>query len=383
MRLFHAENGVGACPSNPAQYCSASITCPAGEACIPFSQSYETRPFHPLFLDAIGIAKTLRFMDWQRTNNSVEYDWSKRALPSHVRYTTTKGVPLELLVQLANDTKVDPCFIKQDLSPDLKASFEFSNEVWNSIFEQTTWAKNQGLAIGLSSDPLQATLKFYAKRATEVHGLITQTFGQSEISRVRRIVAMQAANPWTTEVVLSHIAQQIALPSTVIDAVAIAPYFGGSYVTSESLPSVLIKTPTQILGEISSIELPLIASLVATTRQKTLAAGLDLIAYEGGQHFVGVGGIQNNSILTKLLLDTNRSPQMAPLYRDYLNTWKNAGGGLFCLYSSTSNFKPHKGGSQFGHWGLLEYSGQQATMPTLATAPKYLGVLAWLLEQTP
>ncbi|MCZ7600602.1 MAG: hypothetical protein M5U09_26715 [Gammaproteobacteria bacterium] len=66
--------------------------------------------------------------------------------------------------------------------------------------------------------------------------------------------------------------------------------------------------------------------------------GLGLVAYEGGQHLVGVAGGENNDALTKLLQAANRHPRMEGIYQRYFDGWRAAGGGLFCYFSSVGSW---------------------------------------------
>ena len=50
--------------------------------------------------------------------------------------------------------------------------------------------------------------------------------------------------------------------------------------------------------------------------------GLALIAYEAGQHLVGVGGGENNDALTALFHQANADPRMGELYQAYLRGWQ-------------------------------------------------------------
>src|SRR5262249_32321053 len=58
-------------------------------------------PFHPLFLERLQPFGVVRFMDWQRTNNSPLRSWDRRARLTDARYSTDAGVPVELMVDLA------------------------------------------------------------------------------------------------------------------------------------------------------------------------------------------------------------------------------------------------------------------------------------------
>src|ERR671916_3061803 len=57
--------------------------------------------------------------------------------------------------------------------------------------------------------------------------------------------------------------------------------------------------------------------------------GLKLFVYEGGQHIVGIEGVENNEKLTKFFMELNRRPEMYDIYTQLLNSWKQAGGSLF------------------------------------------------------
>lgn len=50
---------------------------------------------------------------------------------------------------------------------------EYSNEVWNGIFRQTTYTKEQGLALNLDSYDWKAGMKYYNKRSEEVANIWT------------------------------------------------------------------------------------------------------------------------------------------------------------------------------------------------------------------
>jgi len=60
-----------------------------------FEQTYEQQPFHPEFLKRWERFSTLRFMDFQRTNNSAQVDWSDRATPALQTQGDDAGVALE------------------------------------------------------------------------------------------------------------------------------------------------------------------------------------------------------------------------------------------------------------------------------------------------
>ena len=52
------------------------------------------RPPECPFRQRLEPFSVIRFMDWQRTNNSKLVKWSQRARPDDARYTTAAGVPV-------------------------------------------------------------------------------------------------------------------------------------------------------------------------------------------------------------------------------------------------------------------------------------------------
>ena len=68
-----------------------------------------------------------------------------------------------------------------------------------------------------------------------------------------------------------------------------------------------------------------------------------------------------------LLYAANRDNRMADLYAEFLNGWKQAGGGLFMHYTSPRTYQ------KYGAWGTKEY----VTQP-LADAPKYQAILNFM-----
>jgi hypothetical protein len=176
-----------------------------------------------------------------------------------------------------------------------------------------------------------------------------------------RVLAAQAANLWTGTTVLdwkdSH---------RHADAIAIAPYFGhrwGSPKTADKTAAMTADELVKALAQDVADARKHITAYAAEARKRKLR----LLAYEGGQHLAGYQGAENNERLTRLFHAANRHEGMGDLYRRHLKDWAEAGGGLFCVFSSTGRY------SKWGSWGLLEYAGQDP-----ATAPKYRAIRDYL-----
>lgn len=346
-------------------------------------KTYQTQPFSPEFLALWKNAGTFRFMDWMRTNNATENKtWDDRTPVENVRYTTKSGVPLEVMIALCNTTQANGWFciphladddyirktatlIREKLNPSLVASFEFSNEVWNSMFSQCKWAEQVGMAEKLADKPWEAGWAFYAKQCRRMSDIVDEVFATAP-QRRRRITSSQAAN--------SHIITQILKNfevATHTDAISIAPYvtlnvpaigkkdqLGADQVVAWSSEELFAHIRNVCLVE--SIErIDKIAEVARTNK-------LELVAYEGGQHLNALGDAQNNKALIEIISQANRDPRMGEIYRDYLNHWTKAGGKLHNFFNSVERY------TKYGAWGLLERFNQDPT-----TSPKFQAVQTW------
>jgi hypothetical protein len=99
------------------------------------------------------------------------------------------------------------------------------------------------------------------------------------------------------------------------------------------------------------------------------AFGVDLVAYEGGQHLVDWDTRQVDQAPNPLLYAANRDPRMGELYLEYLREWDKAGGKVFVLFSAPRIY------SWYGSWGLKEHISQSRN-----EAPKFDAALTYLTE---
>lgn len=353
-----------------------------------FEQTYQTQPFHPLFLQRISHFSSLRFMDWMATNHSEVVHWNDRATPNSVRQAGGKGVALEHMIQLANTLKVDPWFtlpakasddymrqfatmVRDRVDPSLKIHIEYSNEVWNGIFSQHRYAAEQGRARKLANDDYGASLLFYSERSVEIFKIFNQVFGSSADKRLVRVLAGQAANPWTAEQILGW---KDAYKHA--DAYAIAPYFdgadfdknGNSDLNDAKRADAIAKMSVDQIVENLLAGIPGLQPMLDDNVKVAKRFGLPLYAYEGGPHLTAYQ-FPDDKIepITKLFAQANRHPKMRDVYRAYLNLWKQSGGSLFNQFVDVA--QP----SKWGFWGAMEYQNQD-----LKQAPKYQGLLDFI-----
>jgi hypothetical protein len=351
-----------------------------------FENTYQTQPFHPVFLARLKQFKALRFMDWGATNHSKLVNWSDRTTPASPSQASGNGVALEHLIQLANTLKIDPWFtlpaqasddymrqfavmVRDRLDPSLKVHIEYSNEVWNSIFSQAKYVGEKGLERRLDDTSWGAGLRYYSERSVEMFKIWESVFGANSQQRLVKVLAGQAVNPWTAEQILGwKNAYKYA------DAYAIAPYFDGSGDDDQdgwsnindvkNIATTINLTSDQIIdGMMQEIS----TEIKATLDSNAIVAkrfGVTLVAYEGGAHLTSYQFPQDKiDKMTTLFTAVNRNPRMREVYKAYLNQWEQSGGKLF------NQFNDVAAPSKWGFWGALEYQNQD-----INTAPKYLGL---------
>ncbi|HKB02370.1 MAG TPA: hypothetical protein VKD90_09125 [Gemmataceae bacterium] len=341
-------------------------------------KTQQTQPFSPDLLKRYKGFQVIRFMDWQRTNNSKIEKWDQRALPTDATQASEKGVALEYCVQLANTLDADPwlciphkadddyvrqfaALVKKQLNPKRKVYVEYSNETWNTIFDQAKYCKEKGLALGLSTNEYEGQLRYSAQRSVEIFKIFEKEFGGKD--RLVRVLCAHSANPWTGTTTMDW-----KQASKSADAIAIAPYFGNAYGDAKTADKVAEMSVDELLDGCKK--------MIADNRKKneTYAAeakkrGLKLMAYESGQHLAGVGGAENNEKLTNLFHAANRHPRMKELYLEDLKNWKEVGGSTFCVFSSVGKY------SKWGSWGMMEWSDQKED-----TAPKMMALREFLKQ---
>ncbi|MCS7090175.1 MAG: hypothetical protein RMN51_03885 [Verrucomicrobiota bacterium] len=335
--------------------------------------------FRPGFLNRWRGFNTIRFMDWMETNHSEQRAWDNRPTVRHATWSQ-RGVPVEVMVDLCNQLGAHAWFcmphqaqddyirqfarlVRQRLRKDLIVYVEYSNELWNPIFSQHRYAAAEGRRLGFAETDWEAAWRYTAWRSRQIHQIWEEVFGNRH--RLVRVIATQAANPHVSEQMLTF-----RDSAQHFDALAIAPYFSLNVAPSASghVPAadeIANWSVERVLDHVRQHSLPEAIEQMRAQRVVAERHGLRLIAYEAGQHLVGIQGAENHETLTRLLIAANRHPIMGELYQVYLNAWLQvAGGDLCCLFSSVT------APSKWGSWGLLEGATQ-------TSSPKYDAVLAW------
>ncbi|MCA9264894.1 MAG: hypothetical protein KDA60_13635 [Planctomycetales bacterium] len=306
--------------------------------------------FRDIFVDRLSPFSTLRFMDWNRTNSSQAQDWSQRRQPDEFIQTATApaagGVAWEHMIELANATGTDawinvPHLVAADavlndtqdpdntgdtylrelarlwrdgLNAEQKVIVEYSNEPWNCIFAQCRDGQYDYYTV-------------VAPRLAEISRIFHQEFAGQE-DRLEIVLAGQSANAYHATRGMQYFSDNGIADR--VDAIAIAPYFREDASVAFTELDSLFASVTHPVSGISAH-----ASLAETR-------GVELYAYEGGQHLV-----PGNTSL-ELIQTAQSDPRMADEYERSMQLWEQAGGGLFAFYS----FVGYGGNS--GFWGMLD-----------------------------
>ena len=365
----------GICEGDPFTTVASAQVC-GTRRFLSFADNSGTVIFNPVFLSKLRNYSVLRFMDWGATNNSEAKTWTPRNLVSNRQWWNP---PIEVMIELCNRLGAHPWFtiphqtddaysqnfaqlVKAKLNPNLRVYVEYSNEVWNWYFQQTSYANAQGK---LQNPPINH-LQYYALRSRAVGAIFKDVLGSS---RVVAVIGAQSGSQAVGVMEMDYLKARFGT-ATGIDAIAIAPYLAVA-ATTTTINTYEGMTLDALFAEVRTQVLQSINTQMKNYRILADSYSLSLIAYEGGQHLVSVGDAQNNDRVNALFFAFNRDPRIKQLYLDYLALWKAAGGQLFVHYNDVGEF------SKFGSWGSLERVDQLRS-----AAPKF-DALQTFIEQNP
>ncbi|MDU8910806.1 calcium-binding protein [Aestuariicoccus sp. MJ-SS9] len=356
--------------------------------------------FNPDWIARVQDVRAVRFMDWMFTNGSPLSGWDSR--PRMDDYTWTSfGVPLPVMVALANRIGADPWFtlphladddfarrfatiVRDTLDPRLKAYVEYSNEMWNFIFPQAHWASAQAEARWGQSQT--GWMQFYALRAAQVMDIWTEVFGAEADDRLVRVVATHTGWPGLEEdILIAPLAflELGRLPRDSFDAYAVTGYFGYELGGEEMAAEVqgwldTAEAEARAAGEAQGLRRvalreyirerrfdaafqPVTEELLDGSLRELVQelfpyhaaaaeeAGLQLIMYEGGTHATPQGERVDDERLSDFFVAYNYSSDMAALYEVLLTGWVQAGGTLFNAFVDVAP------ATRWGSWGALRH----------------------------
>ncbi|WP_297771949.1 calcium-binding protein [uncultured Roseovarius sp.] len=377
--------------------------------------------FNPLWTEKVADMRVIRFMDWMFTNGSPQTTWEARPVPDDATYVW-RGVPVEVMIALSNRIGADPwmnmphaaddaymrnfaVYVRDHLDPRLRAHVEYSNEIWNFIFPQTVWARNQAEALWGDAAGDDAWMQFAGLRAAQMADIWHEVFDASQ-DRLSVVVGTHTGWPGLEEPLLMaplaiEQGQLQQPPVTRFDRYGVTGYFGHELGSEDMAETVLgwitasravarakaSETGAEQEPHVATHGYDLAYDLAAEAlRQGSLREllqetlpyhakiaakhDMQLIMYEGGTHVVGHGPVVENEALTDFFVAFNYSPQMGALYKELLTGWQEAGGTLFNAFVDVA------APSKWGSWGALRHLNDttprwDALMQANATPPDW------------
>jgi len=342
--------------------------------------------FNPQWLDFIKNFYAIRFMDWMKTNNSRQENWEERPKISDFSWAT-KGVPLEIMAKLINQTGVQPWFnmphradtgymqnfarlVKKLIKTNIPIYIEHSNEVWNWRFQQAHFAKAE--AVRLWKREGNHFMQWHGMRTAKMCDVWKTVFSDDK-KRIRCVLGIHPGWRGLEKAALecpSWVSEgNISCVKHGINVLAITGYFtgcldGNAGWKKSSKVSTIRSWFVEKDGGFKKAYLqtdheeyfPCNGSLTSLGKNYAYFADvaekyhLQLYAYEGGQHITGNGGeVQDDEQFVRFHVDFNRSEYMFSLTKKNFELWKSSGGALFMYYNDL--YPP----SKWGSWGSMDH----------------------------
>lgn len=365
---------------------------------------YTRQTFNPEYLKTSRNFNSIRFMPWQNTKLTKLKEWHQRATPQYAFYNHNAGMPVETMVDMANQSQADPWFsmphlasddfynkfaqtVKARLQGGRKVYVENSNEIWNSIYPATHDASRRGLKLwprgkleikSPGTRRLFLALNFNAKRSREMCRIFKRHLGKRAIC----VISGYGSSPKMAEELMTcPLAGGNCFKD--FDAYSVAPYFG-DYIAKIENRGLARRWAAQgnngvnqLFREIMNGGLAkdphpggAIENAIQDRVVKNIAIakkyGVRLLAYEGGQHLLRVDGkhrIKDPKVFS-MFAKANRHPMMGRAYSKYLNAWNRAGGGMLMHFNGIAAIDDRN------YFPMLEKAGTRS--PKLNAMTNYI-----------
>ena len=288
-----------------------------------------------------------------------------------------------------------------------KIYLELGNEPWNTAFDQGREYRDNNAAMAYERGLPTPSSNYVGRQMLQAYDSINawniweSIFGAEFSTRVVKVLNSQAtSSDWTSDTLGGNgFGRTDVNPnlSTFPDAVAVAPYIGSQFIrqwsderrNSPSDPDnpgqgedaetarawlAANRGRDYMLSEINTRISEFVTTNVFDHLNKAKrfdGAQLDVIAYEGGQHYVlKPNYLTEDSDFKDAVFNVYRHPDMYQVYRNYFDAWEAVNpGALFCPYNECQDYEDS------GGWGTLEHRYQ-----TSASAHRDRAVDDWLGE---
>jgi uncharacterized membrane protein YgcG len=334
--------------------------------------------FNPDFVEDLADNNVLRFMDWLATNDSTivnasdlpNMDWDSWAYDKGIPYSVTMkltkqaGVPIAWInvPHLATQATMEEIArqVYAEWEPGITVYIEFSNEVWNSGFQQTQYAASQGAIEIPPLNGMNAEGTWLAKKSIEMKQVFTTVFG-GNASAIKLVVAghIEQTSDWSEGDNCYHncrLANNYNNIAAQVDVYAVAPYFAGELQGPDyaNANNVANWSDSQMFNYLQSGGLNTNLADIATDLVDVKAmmasvtgrSNIDLTLYEFGQHLSAFHA--PDSALNARYAAFQQTTEMGQLYQELVQSFIDAG------VTVAAQFDLHSEHSVGFYWGARE-----------------------------
>lgn len=371
--------------------------------------------YHDDYLDFIRpftVIRPLHFMSDQLAYGP-GFAWEDRKPYDYSHWGGALGAPFEAMIELANESDSDlwlnmPIAADDDflteladlmlagLDPERRLYLEIGNEIWNFTYPyaigrdyvmaqaEARWPGVRGQVRPWSNgDPVDDAMMIFSWQGTRlVEGcnIFRERWGDQS-DRIVCVAAGQvgasAPNYFPNRFILETpvlVGEEGARPAgESVDAFAIAAYIqepdGGPFFDRSSPEAFFSDATDWVLGRGVYGEDAAEQGLryqIRHDRQLAEEFGIPLIAYEGGNHFIG-------STFTRDVISVH--PLMYQLYRDLFAMWREEGGGLFVHFAGVIPRGRNEPGEEPSYFQSENFGIVETLIQPLDESPKLRAVL--------
>ncbi|MAI90341.1 MAG: hypothetical protein CBB65_07870 [Hyphomonadaceae bacterium TMED5] len=394
-------------PSSNGEYIrNISVMRPDAVAGETFNQTYLD------FIEPFNVIRPLHLLG-EQASYGPEIPWADRKPYNYSHWGGALGAPYEVAIDLSNESASDfwlnlPVaaddtymqnlaeLVLERLDPERQLCIELGNEIWNwdepyyrgrdqalaaaearwpgVLNQPAAWNNNEEV------DEVMFVNSWVGTRLAEACDIFKSAWG-AESGRIYCVIAGQVGasapnyypNRFLLETPVSVNEEGASPAGERVDAFAIGPYMadvtGPTAFDQSSVENYFADATDWVRGEgdydITADEYGLRYSI---RYDAELAAEFDipLVAYEGGQHFIGSSYTRDTISNHELMYD---------LYQDLFEVWQEEGGGLFVHFAGIRPRGTNEPGVEptyfeSENFGIIEYQTQP-----LDESPKLRAVL--------
>lgn len=347
---------------------------------------YQTEKFRQDVVDLVQPFHVLRYVKPSRTENNTIEEWADRTQLSQFSYyfdvenAILTGMPYEDIIEFSNLAQISPWIsvpyrandnymqnlaqlINTHLDESLNLYLEYTNEAWNPSFPLTrAYMLEQGNAQNLATSThpevaeFEAIHRFYSKRMFEMFSIFEHNLDHTD--RLIKVHGAQS-DPFAADLVLEAYGLETVNPNDQRpDAIAPASYIGvymfndladqGLNVCDHSAHDLLDTLRAKVGWEM--------AEMLTRYAEITEELGVDLFAYEGGQHVTEINFQAMEPCAQDLVDEMNKLPEIEDFICELFDTWYQTYDGELFMY-----FNLAEAPDAFGAFGVLESQWQSSS----------------------